>query len=315
MKVTHKHTQGDIGIAGVYRIMSGFGWLFREQPKSDLGVDAHVEITREGQSTGCLLGLQIKSGRSYLRKNSNGDFIFYFDREHRDYWLEYSLPVILILYDSSLETAYWQSLDRDTIKETSKARFKVIVPSTQMLNNPVDLASKYFDDILSLLIELRKKWLRHGLLPEPETLSYLSSKIELQKISRENLGFILCSTCAQRETIEEWSVNNKPFSYESLFYYLCGKNSFEVKPESISLGSGIGALGSSSFVDHKSKVMGCLLIDYKGEGLEIITETNEGFSTEIRHIPTGKLSKAHVQFEEKLISLLESVKQANSPND
>jgi hypothetical protein len=39
-----------------------FRWIFREQPKADLGIDAYVEVCRDGEPTGSLLALQIKAG-------------------------------------------------------------------------------------------------------------------------------------------------------------------------------------------------------------------------------------------------------------
>jgi hypothetical protein len=47
-----------------FEITTQLGYIFREQPTSDYGVDAHVEIKRDGRPTGRLLGLQLKTGRS-----------------------------------------------------------------------------------------------------------------------------------------------------------------------------------------------------------------------------------------------------------
>jgi hypothetical protein len=44
------------------------GWIFREQATQDKGVDAHVEKVIDGEAPGRLLGLQIKSGSSCIRK-------------------------------------------------------------------------------------------------------------------------------------------------------------------------------------------------------------------------------------------------------
>ena len=59
-----------------------FGWLFREQLESDLGVDAHVEIVADGRGTGGLLGLQIKTGPSYLKEKSDSGFLYRPDNRH-----------------------------------------------------------------------------------------------------------------------------------------------------------------------------------------------------------------------------------------
>ncbi|MBV9161241.1 MAG: DUF4365 domain-containing protein [Pseudonocardiales bacterium] len=43
----------------------GLGWLFREQPTEDYGIDAHAEVVDEKMVRGRQLSLQIKSGTSW----------------------------------------------------------------------------------------------------------------------------------------------------------------------------------------------------------------------------------------------------------
>ena len=62
----------------------------------DLGIDAHIELTRNGESTGTVIATQIKSGKSFFIKNKCK---IYSDKEHFKYWANYSLPVIIIVYD------------------------------------------------------------------------------------------------------------------------------------------------------------------------------------------------------------------------
>ena len=56
------------GRVGVYAVAlaieKSLGWILREQPTSDHGIDAHVEIVDERDVTGRLIALQIKSGKS-----------------------------------------------------------------------------------------------------------------------------------------------------------------------------------------------------------------------------------------------------------
>ena len=54
--------------------------------------------------------------------------------------------MILVLYDTEQEIAYWQSLDIDSIKETSQKRYKVIVPSKNRLDKKGShiIVNKYF---------------------------------------------------------------------------------------------------------------------------------------------------------------------------
>src|SRR4051794_27941030 len=42
-----------------------WGWVFREQPILDYGIDAHVEPKRDGVASGRPIAFQIKTGKSY----------------------------------------------------------------------------------------------------------------------------------------------------------------------------------------------------------------------------------------------------------
>jgi len=67
-----------------YAIADRLGWIFREQPNQDKGVDAHVEEVANGRATGRLIGLQIKSGVSWIKERSRAGFIFRADFQHLD---------------------------------------------------------------------------------------------------------------------------------------------------------------------------------------------------------------------------------------
>lgn len=65
-----------LGVAGVDYFFSQHGWLFREQPTHDYGIDAHVEIVITNRPTGKLIALQIKSGTSFFSEETADAFVF-----------------------------------------------------------------------------------------------------------------------------------------------------------------------------------------------------------------------------------------------
>lgn len=113
-------------------ITRDFGWLFREQLESDLGVDAHVEVVDDGRGTGRLLGLQIKTGPSYLNEKSDTGFVYRPDNKHVEYWLTHSLPILIVLVDLEGNRAWWQHISRETLTSTGKG-WRITVPFEQEL--------------------------------------------------------------------------------------------------------------------------------------------------------------------------------------
>lgn len=102
-------------------------WLFREQMPSDLGIDAQIEVLRNGKSSGRLLALQIKSGDSYFREQRGEGIVYRDDQRHLEYWLNHSLPVVLVICRPETGEAYWQNINSATAVRTSFG-CKILVP-------------------------------------------------------------------------------------------------------------------------------------------------------------------------------------------
>lgn len=133
MKVDKRHRTEREGISAVGHSFTKLQWLFREQPVSDFGIDAQVEIVKNGKATGRLLALQIKSGSSFFAKVKKGKVIFRGDKKHLNYWLEHSLPVVLILHNPNDSSIIWQAINKNTIIETPKG-WTVEIPRDQSLD-------------------------------------------------------------------------------------------------------------------------------------------------------------------------------------
>ena len=115
------------------RVSRELGWVFREQPTSDFGVDAHVEIRRGGTPTGRLLGAQVKTGPSWFSEPYDEGWIFRPSDRHMSYWLNHSLPVNLLLVDLETETIYWQELSARNFEVGRRGGIFVKVPRDHVL--------------------------------------------------------------------------------------------------------------------------------------------------------------------------------------
>lgn len=134
----HRKPSAKVASIGVTQtqlaVEDGLGWLFREQPTEDFGIDAHAEVVDAELVRGRLLALQIKSGPSWFREQGTGGWWFRPDAEHVEYWMNHSLPVVVVLYHPARERCYWQLINRETLIETSRGGWKLLVPETQVLD-------------------------------------------------------------------------------------------------------------------------------------------------------------------------------------
>ena len=95
-------------------------WIWREQSVLDFGIDGHIEIVGEdGEPTGQLIAVQVKSGPSYFRRGES-TFPYYVDERHVKYWDQHCLPTILVLHNPVNDLTVWQWADLKTARETDK---------------------------------------------------------------------------------------------------------------------------------------------------------------------------------------------------
>lgn len=156
MKKTRYDPVEDEGVNTVGRIFNReLKWIFREQQKADMGIDAHVEICDSGHPSGRLIALQIKSGESWFKEQSDEGIVFRGSLEHLDYWLEHSLPVIIALYNPLNEEVVWQVVLSKHITRTTKA-WKIIIPKSNKLNKQAEFKLKNHSKDSPVIAELKK---------------------------------------------------------------------------------------------------------------------------------------------------------------
>ncbi|QCW98621.1 DUF4365 domain-containing protein [Aggregatimonas sangjinii] len=113
-------------------ILREFDWIFREQPIVDVGIDALIEESEDGNPTGKFIALQIKSGKGNFSL-SRDKLTYYISNIHHNYWLNFDIPMLLIAHIPETNLTYWIEISQRTIKKTKK-RWKVDIPIRNKLN-------------------------------------------------------------------------------------------------------------------------------------------------------------------------------------
>ncbi|MBW2644120.1 MAG: DUF4365 domain-containing protein [Deltaproteobacteria bacterium] len=114
-------------------ILQDFNWFEREQSISDHGIDFQIEIVDDDFPTGMLYAVQLKSGRSYFNESTEDAIVFRGKKRHLTYWTDYSLPVILVLYNPEEDNLYWTFVNQENTIETDKA-WKIEIPKSNILS-------------------------------------------------------------------------------------------------------------------------------------------------------------------------------------
>lgn len=134
LKKTMRYNQTErIGINAAEQIfIKEFNWVFREQPIVDVGVDALIEQSENGNPTGKFIALQIKSGKGNFHMSNKG-LTYYISNIHYNYWLNFDIPVLLIAHIPEWNKTFWIEISERNIKKVKK-RWKIEIPNKNQLN-------------------------------------------------------------------------------------------------------------------------------------------------------------------------------------
>lgn len=135
VEVPESHRTERIGVSIVStKVHQDLGWVFRETPSSDFGVDAEIEVDVNQRATGRLLGVQIKSGPSQFREAEGDAWIYRLKDKHVSYWLHHSLPIVLLLVDIDQHRVYWQHIALKALTRTGIG-WKTLIPKANVLDH------------------------------------------------------------------------------------------------------------------------------------------------------------------------------------
>ncbi|MEQ8945949.1 MAG: DUF4365 domain-containing protein [Balneola sp.] len=119
--IPEQHVTGELGVNQFhnYCLRHKPFIIFREESKSDFGIDGEVEIaeyddTKKLVASGEIIKVQIKSTAkgSYIHKETETSFEFRANQDDVDYWNKHNLGVILVIFDEKNETLYAKKIDQ-----------------------------------------------------------------------------------------------------------------------------------------------------------------------------------------------------------
>lgn len=114
--------------------LNNIGFVFRETPNADVGIDGQIEYVSNGEAPGRLAAAQIKSGASYLHERGT-HWAFYPEPKHKIYWECFPLPVYLFLHNPQSGLTYYTDVRYYlNIPERDRARSYIPVPKVNRLD-------------------------------------------------------------------------------------------------------------------------------------------------------------------------------------
>lgn len=132
--------QERIWVNAVSLKVTKLGLIFRELPTSDVGIDGQVEyVNDKGEATGEVVAIQIKSGKSFFKHETNEFFKFYIANKHLHYWENFPIPVLLLMHNPTNDNIYFIDVRYELRKENINDLTFIKVDKLNILNNKNDL--------------------------------------------------------------------------------------------------------------------------------------------------------------------------------
>lgn len=167
---------------------------------------------------------------------------------------------------------------------------------------PEIVARHFVDGERKLLLDARRTWLVHNIIPEAETLSAIAQGIQYEKLSAEELAFLWCSAKMRHEEIERLIEDTEPLYLDPVFDRLA--SSANMTEALVSEDDDFSTLrvtaGISSWEPIYNKFLVAELVlnetteprlalyafvrDSEGEGLEVLVEASGDLRTRTRYI-------------------------------
>ena len=198
-------------------IVKEVGWIFREQPIVDMGIDAHIESVENGNPSGKLIGVQIKTGPSHFK--DKGDLLVYYgDITHLDYWLNHSLPVILVAHLPDSNETYWVQVNSTNAQKTKK-HWKIEIPKSQPLDSSANESLNEISEGTEEEKKQRQLFLGKGLmklLSQGGRLFVVTQEWHNKSLGRSPITIIYQNENLEERTAKEWFVWYIGYSLEEL---------------------------------------------------------------------------------------------------
>jgi Domain of unknown function (DUF4365) len=114
---------------------------------------------------------------SQPRRSRMGNYVFYGEIRHLEYWTKFSLPVFLILHNPKTDETFWQKIERHLAVITDKG-WSIEIPSSNIL----DQKAKHF--------------LSEGIASDDESgrRFQFAIDVDLMRVFQEKEAIFLCST-------------------------------------------------------------------------------------------------------------------------
>jgi hypothetical protein len=162
------------GVNYVRQVVTSDNSIFQAvELDNNMGNDAYIEFILDEETTGCFVWVQIKSGESFKRKSY---YALPADKDHFEYWNSNIAPVVGVVYDPEIKSAFW--IDITDYLQSNPSAIKN-GPYTLHISLDNELNSETFSEFKRLFLKRYEGYKKHENFGR--ALEYFATMDELDK--------------------------------------------------------------------------------------------------------------------------------------
>src|SRR3990167_1234454 len=125
-RITDSQVLGELGETVVKKIVLEAGFIYEQRGRLEAGTDGLIELRdpSTGAPLGRWLGVQVKAtvDGNYIRETAK-QFEYLLRPTDLSYWRSTSIPVIIVLWRQSDNSAYWKDVSDSVRGDERRLRF------------------------------------------------------------------------------------------------------------------------------------------------------------------------------------------------
>lgn len=141
MRASETEQTGNIGEIAVSLAFTRLGWHVAPNPAGEVGTDLLLQARDSRRfDLAAIIGAQVKSGPSFFNEpkldESGATTGWWFrdpDGEHLKYWLNHTVPHILVLHNETTSQSHWVHITTDNVTPTGKGA-KILIPKSSVID-------------------------------------------------------------------------------------------------------------------------------------------------------------------------------------
>lgn len=156
--------------------------------EGDFGIDGYIGLVINQNATGKLLGIQIKHGNSYFKKQTSQSYQYFGDMKQLNYYSNSQVPIFIIIMNDDFTKMNWVQFDITEVTLVNSTKWSLAIPKeNEIRTNFKEAILDSVYPIIDYRKQLQATWSRNS---TSRDMSY-ETRGRLRELNYKKMGQII----------------------------------------------------------------------------------------------------------------------------